>query len=64
MCADRIYHITTAAELRAHCAGDSYRPPSLAHCWVSSKAPWFEISDELPRFDEGPPVPRDTEPER
>jgi hypothetical protein len=29
---------------------------SLAHCWVRSKAPWFEISDELPRFDEGPPA--------
>jgi uncharacterized protein (DUF952 family) len=34
---ERIYHITTAAELRAHCAGGSYRPPSLAregfvHC--------------------------------
>ena len=33
----RIYHITTAAELRAHCAGDWYAPPSLAregfvHC--------------------------------
>ena len=26
----RIYHITTAAELRAHCAGDWYAPPSLA----------------------------------
>ena len=28
---------------------------SLAHCWVSSKAPWFEISDALPRFEEAPP---------
>ena len=25
------------------------------HIWVGSKAPWHEISDELPRFDEGPP---------
>ena len=37
MCAERIYHITTAAELRAHCAGAWYAPPSLAregfvHC--------------------------------
>ena len=33
----RIYHITTAAELRAHSVGDWYTPPSLAregfvHC--------------------------------
>lgn len=33
----RIYHLTTAAELRAHCAGETYAPPSLAregfvHC--------------------------------
>ncbi len=25
------------------------------HIWVGSKAPWHEISDELPRFDKGPP---------
>lgn len=28
---------------------------ALAHCWVGSKAPWFEISDQLPQFAEGPP---------
>ena len=28
---------------------------SLAHCWVSSKAPWFAITDALPQFPEGPP---------
>jgi hypothetical protein len=26
----------------------------LAHFWVGSKAPWFEISDDLPRFERGP----------
>jgi hypothetical protein len=25
------------------------------HVYVGSKAPWFEITDELPRFDELPP---------
>lgn len=25
------------------------------HIWVGSKAPWHEISDDLPRYDEGPP---------
>jgi hypothetical protein len=28
---------------------------SLAHCWVSSKAAWFAITDALPQFPEGPP---------
>lgn len=33
---------------------------ALAHVWVGSKAPWFEITDQLPQFAEGPParVPR------
>lgn len=25
------------------------------HIWVGSKAPWAEIHDDLPRYDEGPP---------
>ncbi len=24
------------------------------HIWVSEKAPWFEIADELPQFQRGP----------
>jgi hypothetical protein len=36
---------------------------SLAHCWVRSKAVWFEITDQLPQFDEGPP-PRQPRAER
>jgi len=31
----------------------------VLHAWVSEKAPWFEITDELPRFEGGlPPEPR------
>ena len=26
-----------------------------AHIYVASKAPWFELTDELPRFEETPP---------
>ncbi len=26
------------------------------HVFVGSKAPWFEITDRLPRFDEFPPA--------
>ena len=25
------------------------------HFWCASKAPWFEITGDLPRFDEQPP---------
>jgi hypothetical protein len=32
--------------------GDPERRP-MAHIWVSSKAPWFEITDRLERFEEG-----------
>ena len=35
--------------------GDPGRRP-MAHVWVRSKAPWFEITDDLPRFDEAPPA--------
>jgi len=34
--------------------GDPGRRP-LAHVWVSSKAPWFEITDALPQFASAPP---------
>lgn len=26
----------------------------LLHCWVGSKAPWFEITDGLPQYEEEP----------
>jgi len=29
----------------------------LCHVHVASKAPWYDITDELPRFDEVPPSP-------
>lgn len=32
--------------------GDPGRRP-LAHFWVSFRAPWFDVADELPRYDEG-----------
>jgi hypothetical protein len=37
--------------------GDPGRRPS-GHVWVGSKAPWYEITDALPRFEQGlPPEP-------
>jgi len=35
---------------------DPERRP-LGHVWVSSKAPWFTITDELPQYPEGLPNP-------
>ena len=35
--------------------GDPWLRPE-AHIFVGSKAPWFEITDHLPQFDEWPPV--------
>ena len=35
--------------------GSLVDPPSLCpteHIFVGSKAPWFEITDDLPQFDE------------
>lgn len=26
------------------------------HIWVRAKAPWYEICDNLPRHEEGPPI--------
>ncbi len=44
--------------------GDPGRRP-LAHVWVGSKAPWFEITDALPRFEAGlPPAEGSSEPAR
>lgn len=38
--------------------GDPGRRP-VSHVWTSSKAPWFEIADALPQFEEkGPPEQR------
>ena len=33
--------------------GDPPRPPGY-HIFVGSKAPWHEIVDDLPRYDQGP----------
>ena len=33
----------------------------LVHVWVADKAPWYEISDELPQIPEAPPLRRRAE---
>jgi uncharacterized protein (DUF952 family) len=54
---ERIYHITTAAELRAHCAGDSYAPPSLGregfvHC-TATRSTLLAVARDS--YDDAPP---------
>jgi hypothetical protein len=34
--------------------GDVECPPGY-HQFAGSKAPWYEITDDLPRYDEWPP---------
>jgi hypothetical protein len=39
--------------LKGSCLCGGVRPSM--HIFVGSKAPWFEITDTLPRYEEGPP---------
>ncbi|MGH0030678.1 MAG: GFA family protein [Myxococcota bacterium] len=41
--------------LRAGCVDDGLAEGPVAHGWVGSKAPWYEIADALPRFERGFP---------
>lgn len=40
--------------LRLGLLDDDFERRSLAHFWVGSKAPWFDITDDLPQFADGP----------
>lgn len=49
--------------LRAGCIDSGYDGAPVAHGWVDFKAPWYEISDDLPRFERGfPGSPAGAEP--
>lgn len=41
--------------LRAGCIDSGFDQRGVAHCWVGSKAAWYEIGDDLPRFERGFP---------
>jgi hypothetical protein len=43
-----------AYRLRLGLLADDPERRSLAHFWVGSKAPWFQITDDLPCFERGP----------
>jgi hypothetical protein len=36
----------------------SLRSPTAVHIYVGSKAPWHDITDSAPQFDEMPPPDR------
>jgi hypothetical protein len=56
-CGSPIYSRRSAApdvrRLRLGILNEDPERRSLAHFYVGSKAPWFEISDDLPQFAEG-----------
>lgn len=43
-----------ALRIRLGLLDDDPERRSLAHFWVSSRAPWYGITDDLPQFDAGP----------
>ena len=44
--------------LRLGCLDTEIEERPIVHIWTSQKAPWFEITDELPQFPEGVLAPR------
>ena len=59
-CGSPLYSRRPAApdvlRIRLGILNDDPERRSLAHCHVASKAVWFEITDDLPQFAEGPPA--------
>lgn len=55
-CASPIFNYSPVLELGAVITNslDSSQPPPWLHVNVESKAPWLEIADELPRFQQWP----------
>ena len=54
-CGSLLFSVVRDGEYVHVAYGTLADPPSLSpteHIFVGSKAPWFEITDELPRFDE------------
>ena len=41
----------------AGCFDEDPGSRTVAHIFVASKAPWFEIEDDLPQFEEDAPAP-------
>lgn len=57
-CGGEAPHVSNARGIAIVPAGTLDTDPGMraqAHIYVASKAPWFEITDDLPQFLEGPP---------
>ena len=56
-CGGLLFSVVRDGEYVHVALGSLVDPPSLTpteHIFVGSKAPWFEITDDLPQFDEYP----------
>jgi hypothetical protein len=54
-CGSLLYSVVADGEVVHVALGSLVDPPSVRptkHIFVGSKAPWFEITDDLPQFDE------------
>jgi hypothetical protein len=57
LCGSLLYSIVNEATIAHVTYGTLIDPPTLqpqAHIWVGSKAPWYEIRDDLPQHAELP----------
>jgi hypothetical protein len=57
LCGSLLYSIVNEATMAHVTYGTLIDPPTLlpqAHIWVGSKAPWYEIRDDLPQHAELP----------
>ena len=57
LCGSLLFSVVRDGELVHVAMGSLVDPPSIRpteHIFVGSKAPWFEITDDLPQFDELP----------
>lgn len=58
VCGSLLYSVVRDGRYAHVAMGTLVDPPSIrptAHIFVGSKAPWYEISDDLPQYDEYPP---------
>jgi hypothetical protein len=56
-CGSLLYSVVRDGEYVHVALGSLVDPPSIrpsVHIWVSEKAPWYEITDDLPQYDEFP----------
>jgi hypothetical protein len=56
-CGSLLYSVVRDGEYVHVALGSLVDPPSVrpsVHIWVSQKAPWYQITDDLPQYEEFP----------